>query len=101
MPFRSLAADDIFITEADAARAEAKTAQGEADAEREAARVAKGDAERARDDFPTVEARGSLLANLELHPNLVGVARENPNPVESIASCRDGAVLVSSDDAGL
>ena len=50
---------------------------------------------------PTLEARGSLLANLERHPNLVGVARENPNPVESVASCRDGAVLVSSDDTGL
>ena len=50
---------------------------------------------------PTVEARGSLLASLELYPNLVGVARENPNPIESLASCRDGAVLVSSDDTGL
>ena len=50
---------------------------------------------------PTVEARGSLLASLELYPNLAGVARENPNPIESLASCHDGAVLVSSDDTGL
>ncbi len=51
--------------------------------------------------YPTVEARGSLLASLELYPNLIGVARENPNPIESLASCHDGAVLVSSDDTGL
>ncbi len=50
---------------------------------------------------PTVEARGSLLASLELYPNLVGVARENPNPIESLASSQNGAVLVSSDDTGL
>jgi WD40 repeat protein len=50
---------------------------------------------------PTVEARGSLLASLELYPNLVGVARENPNPIVSLASLRNGAVLVSSDDTGL
>ena len=50
---------------------------------------------------PTVEARGSLLASLELYPNLTGVARENPNPIESLASCHNGAVLVSSDDTGL
>ena len=50
---------------------------------------------------PTVEARSSLLASLELYPNLVGVARENPNPIESLASARNGAVLVSSDDTGL
>ena len=46
---------------------------------------------------PTVEARGSLLASLEMYPNVVGVARENPNSIGSLASCRDGAVLVSSD----
>src|ERR1043165_975358 len=50
---------------------------------------------------PTVEARGSLLASLEQYPNLNGVARENPNPIESLASSRNGAVLVSSDDTGL
>lgn len=50
---------------------------------------------------PTVEARGSLLASLALYPNLVGVQRENPNPIESLASCRDGVVLVSADDTGL
>ena len=50
---------------------------------------------------PTVEARGSLLASLELYPNLLGVARENPNPIESLASSHNGAVLVSSDDTGL
>ncbi|HEU4934109.1 MAG TPA: TIR domain-containing protein, partial [Pyrinomonadaceae bacterium] len=50
---------------------------------------------------PTVEARGSLLASLEQYPNLVGVARENPNPIVSLASCHNGAVLVSSDDTGL
>ncbi len=50
---------------------------------------------------PTVEARGSLLASLELYPNLVAVARENPNPLDSLASCRNGEVLVSSDDTGL
>jgi WD40 repeat protein len=50
---------------------------------------------------PTAEARSSLLASLELYPNLVGVARENPNPIDSLASARNGAVLVSSDDTGL
>jgi len=50
---------------------------------------------------PTVEARGSLLTSLELYPNLSGVAREDPNPIESLASCHDGAVLVSSDDTRL
>ena len=50
---------------------------------------------------PTVEARGSLLASLELYPNLVGGVRQNPNPIESVASCHDGAVLVSADDTGL
>src|SRR6185503_10005712 len=43
----------------------------------------------------------SLLTSLEQYPNLVGVARENPNPIESLASCHNGAVLVSSDDTGL
>src|SRR6185295_24994 len=43
--------------------------------------------------YPTVEARGSLLASLEQYPNLAGVARENPNPIESVASCHSGAVL--------
>lgn len=50
---------------------------------------------------PTVEARGSLLTSLEQYPNLVAVARENPNPIESLASCYNGGVLVSSDDTGL
>ena len=43
---------------------------------------------------PTVEARGSLLASLELYPNLSGVAREDPNPIESLASARDGGWLL-------
>jgi WD40 repeat protein len=51
--------------------------------------------------YPTVEARGSLLASLEQYPNLSGVARENPNPIESLASSHNGAVLVSGDDTGL
>ena len=51
--------------------------------------------------YPTVEARGSLLTSLEQYPNLVGVVRENPNPIESLASCHNGGVLVSSDDTGL
>ncbi len=49
---------------------------------------------------PTVEARGSLLTSLEQYPNLA-LMRENPNPIESLASCHNGAVLVSSDDTGL
>jgi WD40 repeat protein len=49
---------------------------------------------------PTAEARSSLLASLELYPNLVGLAHESPNPIESLASARNGAVLVSSDDTG-
>lgn len=51
--------------------------------------------------YPTVEARGSLLTSLEQYPNLGGVMREKPNPIESLASCHNGAVLVSADDAGL
>ena len=51
--------------------------------------------------YPTVEARGSLLTSLEQYPNLVAVARENPNPIESLASCHNGGVLVSSHDTGL
>lgn len=50
---------------------------------------------------PTVEARSSLLASLEQYPNLIGVGRETPNPIDSLASCHNGAVLVSADDAGL
>jgi WD40 repeat protein len=50
---------------------------------------------------PTVEARSSLLATLELYPNLVGVVREFPNPIQSLASAHNGAVLVSADDTGL
>lgn len=50
---------------------------------------------------PTVEARGSLLTSLEQYPNLVAVTRENPNPIQSVASSHNGAVLVSSDDTGL
>jgi len=50
---------------------------------------------------PTAEARSSLLASLELYPNLVGLAHGSPNPIESLASARNGTVLVSSDDTGL
>lgn len=49
---------------------------------------------------PTVEARSSLLGNLELYSNLISTVRQHNNTIINIASCFKGKVLVSADDTG-